>query len=67
MLHELKESSFMAVAADSSNSLHIEECDFNEPVLNKIVYMNLFSCINYPLTAKYTTGELIAKQIIFKF
>ena len=42
----------MAEAAESSNSLHIEEYDFNEPVLNKIFYVALFGCINYPLTAK---------------
>ena len=38
----------MTVAAESSNSLHIEECDFNKPVLSEI-------------TAKYTIGNLIVK------
>ena len=48
----------MAKAAESSNSLHIEKYPFNEPVLNKIFCMDLFSRINYPLTAKYATGKL---------
>ena len=51
----------MAVAAESSNSLQIQECPFNGPELNKIFYVDLFSRINYPLTAKYAIGKLIAK------
>ena len=39
----------MAVAAESSNSLEVEEYPFNEQVLNKIFYVDLFNCINYPL------------------
>ena len=50
----------MAVAAESSNSLEIEECPLNGPVLNKIFYVDLFSRINYPLTEKYTIGKFIA-------
>ena len=50
----------MAVAAESSNSLRIKEYPFNEPVLNKIFYVDLFSRINYPLTEKYTVGKFIA-------
>ena len=42
----------MAVAAESSNSLEIEECPFNEPVLNKMFYVDLVNRINYPLTAQ---------------
>ena len=51
----------MAVAPESRNSLHIEECDFDEQVLNKISFMDLFSCMNYPLSAIYTIGKLVAK------
>ena len=51
----------MAVAAEPSNSLQTEECPFNGPVLNKTFYVDLFSPINYPLTAKYAIGKLIAK------
>ena len=51
----------MAVIAESSESLDLEECNFNEQVLNKVFYVDLFSCINYPLTAEYTIGKLIAK------
>ena len=38
ILHKLKESQFMVEAAASSNSLDIEECDFNYLVLNKMFY-----------------------------
>ena len=51
----------MAVVAKSRNSLHKEKCDFNELVLNKILYLVVFSCINLPLTAKYKSEKLIAK------
>ena len=51
----------MAVAAESSNSLHIEQCPFNKPVLNNIFDVDLFSFINYPLTANYAIGKLTAK------
>ena len=40
----------MVVAAESSNSLEIEEWPFNGPVSNKIFYVDLFKRINYPLT-----------------
>ena len=50
----------MAVAAESSNCLEIEQYPFNGPVLNKIFYVDLFSRINYPLTEKYTVGKFIA-------
>ena len=40
----------MAVAAESSNSLEIEEWPFNGPVLKKIFYVDLFKRINYPFT-----------------
>ena len=49
----------MAVAAKSS--LHMEKCDFKELGLNKIIYLVVFSCINRPLTAKYTSEKLIVK------
>ena len=55
----------MAVAADSSNSFHIEICCFNQPVLNKICYVDLFSCINRPLTVKYTTGKSLLLNKLF--
>ena len=57
----------MAVAAESSHSLQIEECDLDEPVLNKISFVDLFRCMNYPLTVKYASGNHIAKEAIFKF
>ena len=56
----------MIVAAESSNSLHIE-CAFNKPVFNKIFYVGPSSRINYPLAAKYAIGKLIVKKTIFKF
>ena len=49
----------MAVAAKSKSSLHIEECDLKELVLDKIFYLVVFSCINCPLTPKYTSENLI--------
>ena len=52
----------MAVAAKSSNCFEIEQYPFNGPVLNKIFYVDLFSRMNYPLTAKYAIGKLITKQ-----
>ena len=57
----------MAVAAESSHSLQIEECDLDEPVLNKTSFVDLFRCMNYPLTVKYASGNHIAKEAIFKF
>ena len=57
----------MTVATKSRRSLHIEKCDFNELILNKVFYLVLFSCINYRLTAKYTFGKLIAKLTISIF
>ena len=51
----------MALAAKSRSSLHIEKCDFNELVLNKIFYLVAFSCINPPLTATHTSEKLNAK------
>ena len=51
----------MAVVAKSRSSLDIEKCDFNMLVLNKIFYLVVFSCINLPLNAKYTSEKLIAK------
>ena len=60
ILNKLKQSQFMGVAAESSNSLHREECNFNLLVLNRNTLLDLFGCINYTLTPKYTTGKLIA-------
>ena len=51
----------MTVAAESSNSLQIEECPFNGPVFNKIFHVDLFGPINYSLIAKYAIGKLIDK------
>ena len=53
----------MAVGAKWRRSLHIEECNFREPVLNKILYLLDFNCINRRFTAKYTSGKLVAKLI----
>ena len=50
----------MTVVAKSRSSLHKEKCDFNKLVLNKILYLMIFSCINLPLAAKYTSEKLIA-------
>ena len=49
----------MAVAAESNNSLRIEECNFSKLVLNKI-FFGPFQLYNYPLTAKYTAEKLTA-------
>ena len=51
----------MTVVAKSVSILHKEKCDLNKLVLNKIFYLVVFSCINLPLTAKYTSVKLIAK------
>ena len=53
----------MAVAAESSNSLHIEQCPFNKPVLNNIFDVDLFSFINYPLTYRTRINNKIADII----
>ena len=50
----------MAVAAELSNDLHIEECPFNEPDLNKIFHVDLFSRINH-FAANYAIRTLIVK------
>ena len=49
----------MAVDAKSRTSLHKVKCDFNELVLNKIFYLVVFTRINRPFTAKYTSEKLI--------
>ena len=51
----------MAVVAKSRGSLHKEKCNFNKQVLNKILYLVVFSCINPHPTVKYTSEKLIAK------
>ena len=50
----------MAVTVRSRGCLHIGKCNSNELVL-KIFYLIVFSCINCPVTAKYTSEEHIAK------
>ena len=52
---------FMAVAAKSISSFYILKCAFNKLVLNKILYLVVFSLRNRPLTAKYTSENLIAE------
>ena len=51
----------MAVAVKSRSSLHIEKYDFNELVLNKLLYLVFFSCINGPVPVKCLSLELITK------
>ena len=51
----------MAVAGKSRRNLHMKKCDFNKLVLNKIFHLVVFSYMNYPVTAKYTTEKLIAR------
>ena len=57
----------MAVVARSISSLHKEKYDFNKLILNKILYLVVFSCVNLPVTAKYTSEKLIAKSAISEF
>ena len=57
----------MAVVARSISSLHKEKYDFNKLVLNKILYLVVFSCVNLPVTVKYTSEKLIAKSAISEF
>ena len=51
----------MAVVAKSRSSFHKEKYDFNKLVLNRILYLVIFSSINLPLTAKYIPDKVIAK------
>ena len=51
----------MAVVAKSRSSMHIEKCDFNKLVLNKIFYLVVSNCINLRLAAKYISEKLFAK------
>ena len=60
-LDKLKETEFMAIDAKSRTSLQIVKCDFNELVFNKIFYLVVFTRINRPFTAKYTSEKLITK------
>ena len=60
-LQKHKETQFMAVVAKSRSSFHKEKFDFNKLVLNKILYLVIFSCINLPVTERYTSEKLIAK------
>ena len=45
----------MAATGTSSSSLHIEECDFEQNI-----FLVLFSCMKYYLTAKYKTKKLFS-------
>ena len=58
---KLKEILFIAVAAKSISSFYILKCAFNKLVLNKILYLVVFSLRNRALTAKYTSENLIAE------
>ena len=49
----------MAVAGKSRSSFHIEKCDFNEVILNKMFYFVVLICINCPLTEKYISEKPI--------
>ena len=51
----------MALVAKSRSSLHKEKCDFNELILNKVLELVVSSCINLPLTAKYTSEKVIPR------
>ena len=51
----------MAVTAKWRSSLYIEKSDINKLVFNKIFYLVIFSCIDLPATAKYTSEKFIAK------
>ena len=51
----------MVVVAKLRSNLDKDKCDFDNLILTKILYLALFSCINLPLTAKYTSENLIAK------
>ena len=51
----------MAVVAKPRSSLHKKKCDFDKLVLNKISCLVDVSCVNLPLTTKYTSKKLIAK------
>ena len=57
----------MSVAAKSKSHLHKNKYNFNQQVSNKILYLDFFSCINFPITAKYKSEKLIAKSAVFKF
>ena len=50
----------MEVVAKSRGSLHKEKSHFNKLVLNKILYLVVFSCVNLPFTEEYTSEKLIA-------
>ena len=39
----------------------MQDCPFNKPVLKNIFDVDLFSCINYPLTANYAIRKMTAK------
>ena len=55
----------MIVATNSSDSSCIEAEIKKKTVLEKVFYLNLFSCLNYSLTAKYGKIEkLVARETI---
>ena len=51
----------MAVVAKARSSLHKEKSKFNKLISRKILFLVVFSCINLPPTAKYTSEKLIVK------
>ena len=48
--------------AELRSILHIERCDFNELVLNRMFYLFVFRCKDLPLTVKYTSERLVARN-----
>ena len=57
----------MAVVAKSRSSLHKVKCDFNKAFLNKILYLVVFSCKNFPLTAKLHRKSLLLNKLFPNF
>ena len=57
----------MTVVAKSRCSLHKEKCGFNKLVLNKILSLVVFGCINLPLTVKYTSEKFLLDKLFSVF
>ena len=57
----------MAAAGKSSSSLHIEEYDSTLLILGRMFYLVFFNCMNYHLTMKYKTENLLLNKLFSNF
>ena len=53
----------MAVVGKSNCKLRIEECDFIELILSKILHLVVFNCMDCYLATKYKAENLLLNKL----